>query len=214
MNHNKKIIITIVIIVSLILLIPFPIRLKDGGSIKFRSMLYNVTKYKQLDIDAIGGYITGWKIEILGIKIYDKKTNNTQAQYLFNLKNKYIGNASANTLLLEALEVSKLAKYKIELKTSEEPYILYINFDNIDPTNITDNTISNFKNKMKINSVILLALIENADEIHYNDLYCNRDDNIVNLKASDLEEELGNIKDYGKTIDKFQELLVKIEYNK
>ncbi|MDD4831529.1 MAG: DUF4825 domain-containing protein [Bacilli bacterium] len=212
---KKKTIMTIVVVLILILLIPIPMKLWDGGSIEYKALLYKITKYHKLN--SVSRYDEGWKIEILGIKIYDKinsKEYTTQAQYLFDLKNKYIGDNSADIKLLEALEVSKLANYTIELKISEKPYVLYINFEAIDPTNVTNDILSNFKRKMKQNSIILLALIENVDEIHYNDRFCDCVDNIVKLKASDLEKEYSNIKDYSKTVEKFQELLDKIEYNK
>ena len=136
-----------------------------------------------------------------------------EAKELFGLKNNYLGDNLADIRLLDKLEISKFSKYTIELETSKKPYVLYINFNTINPDNITNNILSNFKKEMKINSIILLALIENVDEIHYNDRFCDCIDNIVKLKANDLEKEYGNIKDYGKKVEKFQELLEKIKYN-
>ena len=59
----------IVVIISLILLFPIPMRLKDGGSIKFQAALYSVTKYHKLDHETESGYIDGIGIEILGLEI-------------------------------------------------------------------------------------------------------------------------------------------------
>lgn len=67
---KQKILIVTVLILVIILLIPFPSKLKDGGSTELKSVLYTVTKYKQISID---GYIRGWKIELLGMTVYDKK---------------------------------------------------------------------------------------------------------------------------------------------
>ena len=213
---KKKLIVCVIILFVLILLIPIPMKLKDGGSVEYRTILYKATKYHKLNIN--NGYDTGWKIEILGKKVYEKikadKIITDQTEELFSLKNKYIGDASANVKLLNALEISELANYTVELETSEKPYVLYINFDTIDPTNVTNETLTNFKGKMKMYSIILLALIENADEIHYNDRFCDCIDNIVKLKTSDLEETFGNIKDYGSTVEKMQSLLDKVGYYK
>ena len=46
---SKKIWILIIVIIALILLFPIPMRLKDGGSIRFQAALYSVTKYHKLD---------------------------------------------------------------------------------------------------------------------------------------------------------------------
>ena len=75
---NKKVIILIVVIIALILLFPIPMRLKDGGSIKFQAALYSVTKYHQLDLEVDGGYVDGIGIEILGAKVLDTRTRKTE----------------------------------------------------------------------------------------------------------------------------------------
>ena len=68
-----KIIIRIVaIIISLILLFPIPMRYKDGGTIKFKAILYSITNYHAFR--ATEGYDTGIEIEILGITVYKNTT--------------------------------------------------------------------------------------------------------------------------------------------
>ena len=66
---NKKIWIVIIVIIALILLFPIPMRLKDGGSIKFQAALYSVTKYHKLAHETESGYIDGIGIEILGLEV-------------------------------------------------------------------------------------------------------------------------------------------------
>lgn len=75
---NKKIVTIVIIIIALILLFPIPMKLKDGGSIKFQALLYSVTKYHKLDHNAEDGYVDGIGIEILGMEVYNstEKTNN------------------------------------------------------------------------------------------------------------------------------------------
>ena len=63
---NKKIFIIIIIIIGLILLFPIPMRLRDGGSIRFKALLYEVTIYHKLDHETESGYVNGIGIEILG----------------------------------------------------------------------------------------------------------------------------------------------------
>lgn len=62
----KKIVIRItIIIISLILLIPYPVRYDDGGTVKYIAVLYSITDYR---------YDTGIEIKILGITIYKNTT--------------------------------------------------------------------------------------------------------------------------------------------
>lgn len=78
---KKRIILVVVIVILLILLFPIPFRLKDGGSIQFRALLYTITKYYQLapiDADMNNGYIEGIGIKILGMEIY----NNTKERVI------------------------------------------------------------------------------------------------------------------------------------
>ena len=68
---KKKIILIIIIVISIILLVPIPMRLKDGGSIRFQALLYNITKYHKLDVSTKDGYVDGIRIEILGVEVFN-----------------------------------------------------------------------------------------------------------------------------------------------
>lgn len=73
---SKKIWIIIIVIIALVLLFPIPMRLRDGGSIRFQALLYNVTIYHQLNHQAESGYVDGIGIELFGVEILntaDKK---------------------------------------------------------------------------------------------------------------------------------------------
>lgn len=69
---KKKIFIILIIIISIMLVIPIPLKLKDGGSTKFVSLFYSVTKIHRLNHQSSTGYEDGWKIEILGIQVYNE----------------------------------------------------------------------------------------------------------------------------------------------
>lgn len=72
---KKKLIIVSIIIIALILLIPIPMKLKDGGSIEFKAILYKITKYHRLSsIEEDVKYIDGIAIEIFGKEIYNNTT--------------------------------------------------------------------------------------------------------------------------------------------
>ncbi len=73
---KKKIILFIVIIITLVLLVPIPFKLKDGGSIEFKALLYTVTKYHRLDMESETGFQDGLGIKILGMEVYNNLNKN------------------------------------------------------------------------------------------------------------------------------------------
>lgn len=76
---KKKIIISIIVVITLVLLVPIKNKLKDGGTIEYNAILYQVTKYHSLVEDSSNGYIDGTKIKVFGTEIYNnlKKTDKT-----------------------------------------------------------------------------------------------------------------------------------------
>ena len=64
----KKIILSIVVVLIILLIIPIGIiRLKDGGSTIYKGLIYNITKVHALNEKIPGGYENGLRIEIFGI---------------------------------------------------------------------------------------------------------------------------------------------------
>ena len=67
---KKNILVIVIIILAIALLFPIPMRLKDGGSIKFKALLYSVTQYnKWAPENSEKEYIDGIKIELLGMEL-------------------------------------------------------------------------------------------------------------------------------------------------
>jgi len=74
---KKKIFAAIaIVIVLLILLTPIRMNLKDGGSVRYKSLVYEVTRIHELAPieDEAKTYIDGLEIKILGMTIY-RETN-------------------------------------------------------------------------------------------------------------------------------------------
>ena len=68
---NKRLVV-IAFLVLILLIIPIPFRLRDGGSIEYKAILYSVTKIHRLNHQSSTGYEDGWKIEILGAQVYNE----------------------------------------------------------------------------------------------------------------------------------------------
>ena len=72
MKNKSKFRNIIIILLLFILLFPIPMRLKDGGSIRFKALLYSVTKVHRLnnDSEAENEFLKGWEVEVLNVKVY------------------------------------------------------------------------------------------------------------------------------------------------
>ncbi len=69
---KKKVIRIAIIIIILTLLVPIPLRFKDGGTVKYQAILYSITDYHALR--GTDGYDTGIVIKVLGITLYENMT--------------------------------------------------------------------------------------------------------------------------------------------
>ena len=63
---NKMIRKIAIIVLIIILLIPIPTRLKDGGSIEYKTLFYKYTKIHRLNEKSSTGYEDGWELKIFG----------------------------------------------------------------------------------------------------------------------------------------------------
>lgn len=69
-TRTKKLIIGLIIAFLLVILL-FPVRIvyRDGGTVCYKAVLYEVTKYHI----GIGEYTAGWNVKIFGIEIYENR---------------------------------------------------------------------------------------------------------------------------------------------
>ena len=84
MNKNKKVIVRLIIVVMLLLFVPIPLHLKDGGTVVYRAVLYKLSINQKIAMDTTveteagtiveSGHHVGWGIEFLGMEIF----NNTK----------------------------------------------------------------------------------------------------------------------------------------
>ena len=75
----KKRIITIICLcfVALVLLVPIPLRYKDGGTVKYSALLYSVTNVHSIITQYVAegeykdGYEVGTIVRVLGFEVYN-----------------------------------------------------------------------------------------------------------------------------------------------
>lgn len=72
----KKVLIIILILVALILLFPIREQAKDGGSVRYNAILYDIYKVHSLYGGPDTGmlYVEGIIVEILGYQVYNNTT--------------------------------------------------------------------------------------------------------------------------------------------
>ncbi len=68
---KKKALVIVGIILAIVLLFPIPMRLKDGGTVKYQAVLYSISDVHRLSLESETGYEEGMIIEILGVEIYN-----------------------------------------------------------------------------------------------------------------------------------------------
>ena len=62
----------ICILLAIVLLIPIPLRLKDGGTVEYKALVYRVLKVHRLaPIESGKEYEEGIVIKVLGIEVYN-----------------------------------------------------------------------------------------------------------------------------------------------
>ena len=70
---KKKVMIGICVLLATVLLVPIPMRLKDGGTVVYHAVLYQVEDVHRLAaVDtAEDEYLEGMIVRILGMEIYN-----------------------------------------------------------------------------------------------------------------------------------------------
>ena len=68
---KKKILVVICILLVIILLMPIPMRMKDGGTVKYQALLYSISDVHRLAPSTESGYEDGMIIEILGMQVFN-----------------------------------------------------------------------------------------------------------------------------------------------
>lgn len=67
---KSSVLMIVSLLLAAVLLIPIPMRMKDGGSVEYRAILYKVVDMHRIDSQSPDGYIDGTVVEILGMEVY------------------------------------------------------------------------------------------------------------------------------------------------
>lgn len=149
---KKKIWIIVVVVFAIIMLIPIPLKWKDG-SVEYKAILYSVTKYHAINPESTKGYDDGWKIKILGLTVHDEKNTYVSAEHIISIKsdNKII-NANVGSFCYKSGEcVDKIDFQDFSYDVMPTYYGNKLYIDNLDGTiksiELFDYSYKEFTNK-------------------------------------------------------------------
>ena len=180
---KKKLIIGICILLIAVLLIPIPMRLKDGGTVRYTAILYTIEDVHRLnpDINSDQEYLEGTIIKILGMEVFNN-TNENESK------------PASVTFQAEILEVHDgyfLAKPesswainsadKIEVPTENMDASLEPEVGDIIEVSYGGEILETYP--ARLNNIFSIKVIEEADTVSFHDKTFNKAD----LSAETLE---------------------------
>lgn len=113
----KRIIIGIVIVLLVVLLFPIRLKYKDGGSVCYKAILYDVTKLHKLDDNEADGFKDGLTVRILGMTVCDKSYDEPSANISTQLPGTDVNNDADFFMPVDEEEES--SELTIEYKPSD-----------------------------------------------------------------------------------------------
>ena len=123
---KKKILIIIIVIVGIILLFPICLRLKDGGSKEYRSIIgiYEVKDWKQMGYTEEAGETlkTGITVKLFGIKVFDNTKTDVVAPLDPIGTENFPTTMSADEMLQKAIDEEFVVMYEFDYLNGEEKW--------------------------------------------------------------------------------------------
>lgn len=123
---KKKLFIIIAVIIGIILLFPICLRLKDGGSKEYRSIvgIYEVKIWKQMGYTEEAGETlkTGTTVKLFGVKVFDNTKTEVKAPLDPISATNFPTTMSADETLQKAIEEDFVVMYEFQYVNGEEKW--------------------------------------------------------------------------------------------
>ena len=206
---KKKLIKWIIIGIIIGVLVPAPIKQKDGGTIIYKATLYQVIKLHRLNEWSSDGYDTGTIVKVLGIEVYNNlKKHDVSMKELEGLNEKIIDKAKdydnfvssyvdeyKKEILIGLKDNSEEKQKKFQEEISDSEYLSFIEIkDNLSIIYmyIKNDTLKNNQATIVINDI--------GDEKHLFDGYYR-----IEKQENDKWIELNSLKE-----PNWQEMKIKV----
>ncbi len=145
------------------------------------------------------------------IQLQPKETLNTAypTEDLWNARTKYVGDNSAVGKLIRLMPVPIGLQYDhFELQTASQPYKVEIIYSvSTEVLSEYDTESTSVANSFRANALLLLSLIENADEIQATLTDGSRKVSFTNGREWAVHTVDGDVRDYAQSPEKLQELI-------
>lgn len=182
---KKKVITTVCILLSALLLIPIPLRLRDGGTVKYQAVLYSVSDVHRLtSTEKDVSLETGLIIKIIGIEVFNNVAIATEriANNSINISNQ---NADPMAYAFEAQYI-RTDGYS---EDRNYPFHVVINSrEELEAYYEANKEVFDLERKEKVYSDTTIGFLDACDK--YDDSYFERQ----NLVLIVLEEGSGSIR--------------------
>lgn len=159
---KKKIIVVSVVLIMFILLVPIPFKLKDGGTIEYKSLTYKISRVHRLLADV--GYEDGLIIKVFGIEFYNNVKQNRPKPF----SNEELGNMALEYFFKSGEVFLPKEEYHVGIGNNVIPKYQNQNMVVIEIRHINDNTNNTLDARYYINIYTAKGFDDTENEIDLN----------------------------------------------
>ena len=180
---KKKLIIGICILLIAVLLIPIPMRLKDGGTVRYTAILYTIEDVHRLnpDINSDQEYLEGTIIKILGMEVFNNTNENESKPASVTFQAEILEVHDGYFLVKPESSWAINSADKIEVPTENMDASLEPEVGDIIEVSYGGEILETYP--ARLNNIFSIKVIEEADTVSFHDKTFNKAD----LSAETLE---------------------------
>lgn len=178
---KKKLIIGICILLIAVLLIPIPMRLKDGGTVRYTAILYTIEDVYRLnpDVNSDQEYLEGTIIKILGMEVFNNTNESKPESVTFQAEILEVHDGYFLVKPESSWAINSADKIEVPMENmsvSPEPEV-----GDIIEVSYSSKILETYP--ARLNNVFSIKVIEEADTVSFHDKTFNKAD----LSAETLE---------------------------
>ena len=180
---KKKLIIGICILLIAVLLIPIPMRLKDGGTVRYTAILYTIEDVHRLnpDVNSDQEYLEGTIIKILGMEVFNNTNENESKPASVTFQAEILEVHDGYFLVKPESSWAINSADKIEVPTENMDASLEPEVGDIIEVSYGGEILETYP--ARLNNIFSIKVIEEADTVSFHDKTFNKAD----LSAETLE---------------------------
>lgn len=173
---KKKLVIGICILLIAVLLIPIPMRLKDGGTVRYTAILYTIENVHRLnpDINSDQEYLEGTIIKILGMEVFNNTNENESKPASVTFQAEILEVHDGYFLVKPESSWAINSADKIEVPTENMDASLEPEVGDIIEVSYGGEILETYP--ARLNNIFSIKVIEEADTVSFHDKTFNKAD--------------------------------------